>query len=360
MTEGPATSRSWRRKAGVGAVVLLSASIVGVPAGAAPTAPGAPTIISAGPAVQGVTITFNEPATDGGARIFDYRVRCTSTNGGVAVEQSVGKSPKHLGGLTVGKTYTCRVSARNEVGQGPASAPSPVFVPLPDPLRLVPPAPMVLSVKPGVESVTVVFTIPAQPYGALPVNMTRARCRSSDGGVTKRQKTRRLGRVTVEHLTAGKTYRCSAAARNDRGYGPFSAFSDPVVTLSAPVLPGAPFVTSVTAIAHGLTVAFTAPENDGHSRIFRYRAVCTATDSATAVDATGDQSPVSVVGLAGGHEYTCTVAARNVAGLGPPSAPSDPVAVVTHATLQNGQAAFRPSSSAFIAVNVASLNPPSV
>ena len=327
MTDASGVRRSWIGRAGLSAVALVSAAIIGAPAGAAPTVPGAPVIVAAVASVQGVTITFNKPATDGGARIFDYRVRCASANGGVAVAQSVGKSPKHLGGMTVGKTYTCRVTARNEVGPGPASAPSAAFVPLPDPLRLVPPAPMVRSVTAGVESVTVAFTLPVQPQGALPVNMSRVRCQSSDGGVTKRQKTRRF-RVTIEHLTPGKTYRCSAAARNDRGYGPFSAVSDPVVTGFAPVVPSAPAITSVTPIAQGLTVAFTEPDNDGGSFVFRYRAVCTATDSATTAEATRDRSPISVVGLTFGHEYACTVAARNVAGLGPPSEPSAPVAVV--------------------------------
>jgi len=49
---------------------------------------------------------------------------------------------------------------------------------------------------------------------------------------------------------------------------------------------------------------------------------CTSSNGGTAGAQTAEKSPILVKGLNPGRKYTCTVAARNKLGLGPPSAPS--------------------------------------
>jgi len=87
-----------------------------------PTVPGAPTNVTATAGKHSGKVTFTKPADNGGAKIDHYRVKCTSSNGGVARHKDGDKSPIKVGGLTAGKDYTCTVAAHNKVGFGPASA----------------------------------------------------------------------------------------------------------------------------------------------------------------------------------------------------------------------------------------------
>jgi hypothetical protein len=200
---------------------------MGAPVGAAPpTKPGAPTITSVTAGHRSVKIKFTPPADNGGAKITNYRAKCTSlSSGGVTRTHEGSKSPIYVAGLTAEKTYTCTVSARNRVGQGPASAPSDPFVVLPS----APGAPTINSVTPGNRSVRIVFTKPADNGGAKIVDY-RAKCTSTNGGVKGGRGTAKSP-VTVGGLTAGKSYTCTVTARNKVGLGPASAPSAPVTTL---------------------------------------------------------------------------------------------------------------------------------
>jgi large repetitive protein len=176
-----------------------------------------------------------------------------------------------------------------------------------------------------VAGVLVTFTPPVFHDGGFPVNQYRAKCESTDGGVTHRERRRWMARtINVRHLTPGKTYRCTVTARNASGYGPFSAPSDTVVTLAPPTAPAPPTITSVTAVPRGVTIAFTKPADDGGARVVGYRVECAAANGNDEISRSPRRSPFTVDGMAAGVTYTCTVAARNASGLGAASAPSDP------------------------------------
>jgi hypothetical protein len=204
---------------GVAAAGLVLGS---VPAGAA-TAPGQPTITSVVAGVRSVKVAFTKPASDGGSKITNYRVRCTSSDGGAYRALTGTKSPIYVAGLTAGKTYTCTVAARNNVGYGPASVASDPFVPK----AAKPGAPTITSVTAGVRSVKIAFSPPADNGGA-PITNYRATCTSSNGGA-KGSHEGPKSPIVVAGLTAGKTYTCTVAAKNSVGQGPASAASDPVV-----------------------------------------------------------------------------------------------------------------------------------
>jgi hypothetical protein len=115
--------------------VALSSTAIAMPAGAAkptkPAKPDAPTITAVTPGFHSVKVAFDKPASNGGAKITNYRVVCTSSDGGRKAANEGPKSPIKVSGLRTGKTYTCTVSAKNKAGRGPASAPSAAFQPLP-------------------------------------------------------------------------------------------------------------------------------------------------------------------------------------------------------------------------------------
>ena len=205
-------------------VAAFGLALAGLPAGAAgPTVPGAPTITGVKAGVRSAQVSFTKPADNGGSKITNYRVRCTSSNGGAYRALTGTKSPVLVAGLTAGKTYTCTVAARNNVGYGAASAPSDPFVPL----ASVPGAPTITGVTAGVRSVKVAFTKPSDDGGA-PITNYRVACTSSNGGA-KGSHEGPKSPIVVSGLTAGKTYTCTVRAKNKVGLGAASAPSDPVV-----------------------------------------------------------------------------------------------------------------------------------
>ena len=77
--------------------------------------------------------------------------------------------------------------------------------------------PKAVKVAPG--SLKVTFTPPAT-HGVA-ISSYSATCTSSNQGVTKTWSAA-TGPITVNGLTPGKTYTCTAAARNSVGTGPSS------------------------------------------------------------------------------------------------------------------------------------------
>lgn len=83
-------------------------------------------------------------------------------------------------------------------------------------------------------------------------------------------------------------------------------------------VPGAPANVAATSGNTQVTLNFTAPADNGGSPIVTsalypaYKATC----NPGAKTATGNTSPLTVTGLTNGTQYTCTVAAANVTGVG--------------------------------------------
>jgi Fibronectin type III domain/Glycine rich protein len=89
-------------------------------AGNWPSAPGAPTGVSAVPGNATATITFTPPVNNGGSAITTYTV--TSSPGNITA--SGGSSPITVTGLTNGTTYTFTVVATNVLGNSVSSSAS--------------------------------------------------------------------------------------------------------------------------------------------------------------------------------------------------------------------------------------------
>jgi chitinase len=90
-----------------------------------PTAPGAPTGVTAVAGAGSATVSFTPPASDGGDPVTSYTV--TASPGGATV--SGASSPLTVTGLTAGTSYTFTVTATNPEGTSSASAPSNAVVP---------------------------------------------------------------------------------------------------------------------------------------------------------------------------------------------------------------------------------------
>jgi hypothetical protein len=110
----------------------------------APTAPGAPTNVTATAGNAQATVTWTAPSSNGGSPITGYTV--TSSPGGITAQAPAlkanaartGADPSAIvTGLTDGTAYTFTVTATNAIGTSPASAPSNSVTPAPNnPLTL--------------------------------------------------------------------------------------------------------------------------------------------------------------------------------------------------------------------------------
>ncbi|MEN5178665.1 fibronectin type III domain-containing protein [Comamonas testosteroni] len=113
LTNGTAYSCSVTARNAIGSSAA-SAAVSVTPA----TVPGAPSITAIAAGNAELSITFAAPSSDGGNAITGYSASC----GASTTTVSGTSSPLKITGLTNGTTYSCTVSATNEVGPGPASA----------------------------------------------------------------------------------------------------------------------------------------------------------------------------------------------------------------------------------------------
>ncbi|QJR15102.1 fibronectin type III domain-containing protein [Usitatibacter palustris] len=170
--------------------------------------PNAPAIGAATPGNGQVSVAFTAPAANGSA-ILDYTANCggtTATGAG---------SPIVVASLANGTPYTCTASARNAVGNGPASAASASVTPF-----TIPGAPAIPTVTRGNGQLTVAFTAPASNGSAITGYTVNC------GGTIA---TGTTSPITVSGLTNSTSYTCTVFATNGAGNGPPSAASAPAV-----------------------------------------------------------------------------------------------------------------------------------
>jgi fibronectin type III domain protein/IPT/TIG domain-containing protein/List-Bact-rpt repeat protein len=129
--------------------------------------------------------------------------------------------------------------------------------------------------------------------------------------------------VVVTGLTNGRGYVFGLNARNAAGFS--STANVGPVTPSAP--PDPPTGVKAVAANGSATISWTAPAQNGGAPIAGY--VVSALPGGATVEAGAAQTTAVVGGLTNGTSYTFTVVARNAAGTGAPSAPSNAVTPVT-------------------------------
>src|SRR5262249_13520246 len=153
-----------------------------------PTAPGAPTGVTASPGNGQATVTFTAPASNGGSPITSYTV--TASPGGATVTGPA--SPITGPNLTNGTAYTFTVTATNAIAPATPSAASKSGPPTGP---TAPGAPTGVTASPGNGQATVSFTAPASNGGSPITSYTVT---ASPGGATV---TGPASPITVPNLT---------------------------------------------------------------------------------------------------------------------------------------------------------------
>ncbi len=270
----------------------------------APTAPSAPTIGTATAGDGQISVTFTgsgSPGTLAGgaaATITGYTATCG------AQSNTGASSPIVVGGLTNGTSYTCTVTATNDVPlTSSSSAASNSVTPQAGTAPAIPTS--VVGTR-GNGQISVAFAASASPGtfpGGAPASITgyTATCGSqSNSGASSP--------IIVSGLTNGTSYTCTVTATNDVPLtSAASTASSPVTPATTPGTP-----TGVTASAGdaSISVSFTPPLDDGGEPILNYRAECVP--GGWTISNPG--SPIVVTGLTNGTTYTCMVQAYNILG----------------------------------------------
>jgi hypothetical protein len=219
-----------------GASVALSAdgqqALVGAPyasgtgeawwyGGAGPVPPGPPRITRAwAPSSGQAIVSFDPPAFDGGSPIHSYTV--TASPGGATA--SGPTSPITITGLQDGTTYTFTVTATNQAGTGPPSAPSPQVTA--SPTRTKPDPPQNVRAVAGDGQVTLSWDPPAF-NGNMPI--TAYYIFASPGLPSGAHYLRTSASpFTITGLTNGTSYRFNVDAANALGQGLLAPVTSPV------------------------------------------------------------------------------------------------------------------------------------
>jgi len=89
--------------------------------------PALPRVVKVLKVAHGIAVLVSPPAANGRA-ITGYHARCTSSDGGVPSSPSQATSPIVVNKLSVGKTYSCLITATNARGASPPVTVGPVVI----------------------------------------------------------------------------------------------------------------------------------------------------------------------------------------------------------------------------------------
>jgi len=273
-------------------------------------APFAPTNVRA-VALNGSALVSWDAAFANGSAITSYTV--TSSDAKTCVART--STSCLVSGLINGTSYTFTVKAINVVGMSAPSVASASVIPV-----TTPSAPRGLVATVGDKSVSFVWNAPSRNGGTPILGYVVA---DRDG---KTCTTTDALTCSISGLTNGQSYTFTVAARNAVGFSGASS----AVTVTPITVASAPTVSSISPVAGGLKVSFTAPASDGGSAVTRYQV---STDSGvtwkSAALSSVKASSFIVGGLSGGTTYGVSMRAFNDAGV---SAASDVVNAIYIAT----------------------------
>lgn len=275
-----------------------------LPAAPSPTAPAAPTGVSAKGGAASATISWT--AVSGAT---SYNVYWSTTSGVTAANGTRipgATSPYVQTGLSAGTTYYYVVTALNSVGESVASAQASAVTNAPPPA--VPAAPTGVSATGGANQVSISWTAVS---GATSYNLYW----SKTAGVTTATGTK-ISAVTSPFvqtgLTAGTTYYYLVTAVNASGESPSSTQATAATNPPVVVVPAAPTGVSATGGTKQVSVSWSAVSGATSYNVYYSTATGVTTGNGTKIS--GATAPFVRTGLLDGTAYYFIVTAVNSSG----------------------------------------------
>jgi len=276
---------------------------------------------SNGASAPGTSLTFKWLAAEGAT---DYNIKIYTATGGLALDRWLGNTLTYTvsGFSNTGKSFSWVVTARNSVGQGPASARWTFVNGSGTTTPTAPPAPALSSPSNGASAPGTSLTFKWQAaQGATDYNI---KIYSASGAIAL---DRWLGNVLTYTVNGfgnnGQSYSWTITARNSAGQGPASARWTFVNggSSSTPTAPPAPVLSSPsnggTASGNIITLNWQPAQGATDYNIKIYTA-----KGALAYDRwVGNTQSYKVYGFDNsGKTWFWTITARNQTGTGPASA----------------------------------------
>ncbi|MDG6224149.1 MAG: fibronectin type III domain-containing protein [Candidatus Thermoplasmatota archaeon] len=226
-------------------------------------APFAPRNLSALSSSRTVKLVWDPPESDGGSRITGFRIFGGPAAGGPVLMGSVGRGVFEFtnGSLTNGVTYSFFVTCFNAVGESP---PSEIVTAKP---LSVPSAPRELTLVSGDSMVTLEWQPPLDNGGSPITHYIVQRGWTQAGLLNLVNVTPDTRTYIDEDVENGLTYFYAVKAANEAGLSVSSG------SLSAVPegLPGPPSIPSVTARRGFVEISWSAPQDNGGSKITEIR-----------------------------------------------------------------------------------------
>lgn len=289
-----------------------SASTSGTPF----TNPDAPGLsVTAGTASASDNATLNisiTPANNGGSPISSYKLSC-SGGGSAAFTPTLTGLSATASGLSTSTTYTCTVQAVSQAG-GTSPEVSATATTAATPVT-----------APGVPGFVVNGNDSSAGNAKLNVSVTKPTNNGGseissyavscivNGTTYKMNLSPTNSSTTISGLQNGKSYDCSATAKNAAS---LTSATTSATGTTAITVPGAPAI-SVASSANAsngtatLTITLTEPA-DGGSTISSYAGTCTVAD--TIYNLSVSDLSAKILGLPRGSSYNCTATAKNDKG----------------------------------------------
>ncbi|KAB0671738.1 hypothetical protein F6V30_03935 [Oryzomonas sagensis] len=282
-------------------VQVAATTLAAVPA---PTAPAAPTGVSATGGAKQATISWS--AVSGATSYNIYYATASGVTTASGTKIAGATSPYVQTALSAGTTYYYIVTAVNSVGESTASAQASATTNAAPPA--VPTAPTGVAATGGTNQMTVSWSAVS---GATSYNIYW----STATGVTIASGTKIAG-VTSPYvqtgLAAGTAYYYIVTAVNSSGESPASAQASASTSAPAPVVPAAPTGVGATGGTNQVTVSWSAVSGATSYNI--YYATTSGVSKTSGTKIAGATSPYVQTGLAAGTTYYYVVTAVNSAG----------------------------------------------
>ena len=307
------------------------------------TVTDAPTINLITPGDGTLAVSWSAPSDTGGSAITSYDVRYIRSDALDKADDSwtvqdgiwsSGALEYTLSGLTNGVGYDVQVRAVNDAGDGPWSATAT------DTPRTTPGAPTIDVITPGNYALSITWSAPADDGGSAITSYDLRYIRSdatdkSDDSWTVREGIWSSGLLqyglnesTGFDLSGGVQYDVQVRAVNAVADGPWSASETGTPRRpSQPVtVPGAPASPLVTPGAGSLSIAWSAPADDGGADVTSYDLRYISSDATDKADAnwtveedvwSSGALEYTLDGLTHGDRYDLQVRAVNEVGNGP-------------------------------------------
>ena len=272
--------------------------------------PSAPLSLVATGGTKSVSLSWQEPSSNGGAAISGYKVyRATSPGGqGPTPIATLGNVTSYQSiGLADGTTYYYKVSAINSAGEGARSSEASATT------FSAPSQPSSITAVGALRSITISWSAPASDGGSA-VSSYKLYRGSSPTSLSLLATLGTVYSYVDSSLTDGTTYYYKVSAINVIGEGTATAV---VSTTTDTVVPGPPQGLIATASSESVLLSWSAPASNGGSAIVGYKIYRGESSGQLALlTFVGNYLSYLDPGLTNGRTYYYQVSAVNSVGEG--------------------------------------------